>query len=274
MIDGIKDMLRPFYRKYKYAKYRVKKFLNAPANEKRFKKSYEYIKSLENIHCGERCFIIGNGPSLKASDLDKIKNEVSFGANRIYKIFDKTDWRPTYYCSQDYKLIKHIKNDIPKMIHGIKLIFLNDYLVNPDIEGAYYAKLIFVEDKKPGFSNDISKFVYNSSTVTYTAIQTAIYMGFKEIILLGVDNNYSITRNSDGTIVRQNVSNYFASDDKQADKIMGSMPRVDNCTLAYEVAKEYADAHGIKIYNATRGGKLEVFERVDFDSLFDKESKK
>ena len=38
--------------------------------------------------------------------------------------------------------------------------------------------------------------------------------------------------------------------------------------LAYQAAREYADRHGIKIYNATRGGKLEVFERVDFDSLF------
>ena len=36
----------------------------------------------------------------------------------------------------------------------------------------------------------------------------------------------------------------------------------------YMCAKEYAERHEIKIYNATRGGKLEVFERVDFDSLF------
>jgi len=38
--------------------------------------------------------------------------------------------------------------------------------------------------------------------------------------------------------------------------------------MAFEKAKEYADGHGIKIYNATRGGKLEVFERVNFDDLF------
>ncbi len=32
-------------------------------------------------------------------------------------------------------------------------------------------------------------------------------------------------------------------------------------------AKNYADSHGIKILNATRGGKLEVFERVNFDEI-------
>ena len=42
---------------------------------------------------------------------------------------------------------------------------------------------------------------------------------------------------------------------------------------AYQKAKQYAETHGIKIYNATRGGKLEVFERVDFDSLFEKENR-
>jgi hypothetical protein len=37
---------------------------------------------------------------------------------------------------------------------------------------------------------------------------------------------------------------------------------------AYEAAERYAKEHGIKIFNATRGGRLETFERVDFDDLF------
>lgn len=43
----------------------------------------------------------------------------------------------------------------------------------------------------------------------------------------------------------------------------------DRMILAYESAKKYVDSHNISIYNATRGGMLEVFERVDFDSLFE-----
>ena len=41
----------------------------------------------------------------------------------------------------------------------------------------------------------------------------------------------------------------------------------DKMIDAYKVAKQYADDHNIKIYNATRGGKLEVFERVDLDDI-------
>ena len=36
----------------------------------------------------------------------------------------------------------------------------------------------------------------------------------------------------------------------------------------YCVVKKYAQEHGIKIQNATRGGKLEIFERVNLDDLF------
>src|SRR5699024_7865108 len=62
------------------------------------------IEALRNCHKGERCFIIGNGPSLRAEDLDKLKNEITFACNRINLIFDQTDWRPTYYCITDLAL--------------------------------------------------------------------------------------------------------------------------------------------------------------------------
>ena len=36
---------------------------------------------------------------------------------------------------------------------------------------------------------------------------------------------------------------------------------------SYQIAEEYSRTHGFRIFNATRGGCLEVFERVDFDLL-------
>ena len=46
------------------------------------------LARLKNIHTGKRCFIIGNGPSLTSSDLDKLRdnNEICFGFNRIFYI--------------------------------------------------------------------------------------------------------------------------------------------------------------------------------------------
>lgn len=56
------------------------------------------LVSYKNKHKGERCFLVTNGPSLTMDDLNKIKNETSIGCNRIFSIFDKTEWRPNMWC--------------------------------------------------------------------------------------------------------------------------------------------------------------------------------
>ena len=45
------------------------------------------LAALRDRHRGERCFILGNGPSLKRTDLSKLRNETTFGLNRIYLAF-------------------------------------------------------------------------------------------------------------------------------------------------------------------------------------------
>ena len=240
--------------------YLVKKY-----NDKFIKQSFPELTKLKNRHNGQRCFIVGNGPSLNVDDLEKIKNEISFGTHRIYDIFDTTTWKPTYYCAQDYVLIKKSAKDIDKKIDFIKYIGMTVSAIYPKMNNAIYLNMIsedFYPDL-PNFSEDISKCFYEGYTVTYMCLQIAVYMGFNEIYLLGVDHNYSVNLKADGTIEHNNVQDHFSSDD-----IIENLPQLDKSTLAYQAAKEFGDQHGIKIYNATRGGKLEIFERVDFDSLF------
>ncbi len=264
--NQIKDMFRPYYRFYYHKIYTpICKMICKPSHEKKMKQSYEYITTLKNAHYGKRCFIIGNGPSLKLEDLSKLKKEICFGSHCIFEIFDKTDWRPTYYCAQDYKLIKKQKNNISYKVDSEKFIASSEYTMYPYIKDAHYVK---INNKKfypelPLFSEDISEMFYGGWTVTYMAIQIAAYMGFKSIYLLGIDHNYSVTLNPDGSLSKQNLQDHFSENDR-----ITNVPQLYKSTLAYEAARQYADAHGIKIYNATRGGKLEVFERVDFDTLF------
>ena len=68
------------------------------------------MKQFKDLYQGKRCFIIGNGPSLKADDLDCLKNEYTFAANRIYEILDKTDWRPWAYVVVDKNLQMKFKD--------------------------------------------------------------------------------------------------------------------------------------------------------------------
>ena len=141
---------------------------------------------------------------------------------------------------------------------------------NINIENAIYFRQVMDlnNDRTPKFTNEANKWIGWGATVTYTAIQLAIYMGFEEIYLLGIDHNFRVTQNNKGEIiVDNNVKDYFC-DEYNKDKEELYIPNVENTTLSYIIARKHCEEKGIKIYNATRGGNLEVFERVDFDKLF------
>ena len=120
------------------------------------------------------------------------------------------------------------------------------------------------------FSTDIAHQLDCRGTVTFTCMQLAAYMGFSRIYLLGVDHNYQKTIDIHGNVVVDpNAKDYFCEgyDDDIKDAVVHDM---GNNTRAYQDAKAYCDQTRGRttIYNATRGGKLEVFERVGFDALF------
>ena len=231
-----------------------------------------YLKSLKGIHSGCHCFIVGNGPGLTSDDLDTLKahNEITFAFNRIYHIFDSTSWRPTYYISQDEKMLAGCQEEVGEIEAEMKFIPAElEWYSGIKIKGRTLFHLENCDfSKKPLFSEDIAKRIYNSRTVVYTAIQIAVYMGFKEIYLIGVDHHFHTSMNSKGEIiVDQSAKDYF-SDKYNEDKENLYIPNTDLSTLSFIAAKEYVDSHNVKIYNATRGGKLEVFQRVIFDELF------
>lgn len=226
------------------------------------------LREFKDIHSGEACFIIGNGPSLSAKDLITIhkSNIPSFAFNRIYLMFGKTDWRPTYFISQDEKTLKNCVCEVNEMNLKYKFIPLNlHYYYDIDIDNAFYFKMVNPETDIVELSDDISEWVGNTNTVAITAIQFAVYMGFKKIFLIGVDHSFSTYVNDKGEIINDNtVKDYFA-DEYNKDKEQLYMPNLDKSTRDFIVAKQFCDKMDVEIYNSTRGGKLEVFPRVNFD---------
>lgn len=217
---------------------------------------FEKIRALKGIYSGERCFIICTGPSLTLEDVNCLKNEYTFGMNSIYKLFNQTDFRPSYYGIIDAGVFDRFRNDAD--FATIENVLFPDFLLErcgePPFRDGY---TLFPFDYEGPSSNQFSDnayiMVYDIATVTYALLQIAVYMGFTQIYLLGCDCNYS------GEKMHYDGDNHGREN-------MGNSEQ--DCITAYKVAKQYADAHGITIYNATRGGKLEVFPRVDFDSLF------
>lgn len=237
--------------------------------------SYKKIKSLKDKHKNKRAFLIGNGPSLKTKDLDLLKDEITFAANKIYLAYEKTDWRPTYYLVEDdlvykqnYKKIKEIKDSI-KLFPQYALDWGNK------IEEAIYFIMKYMPNKSnfPQFNPDPLSGIYWGSTVIFSMIQLAIYMGVKEIYLLGVDFNFTesqsfiINRNGRKDLICDGEINHFHKDYRKIGE-KWNLPNLDIQLKSFSKAREYCDFHGIKIYNSTQNTKLTVFELNFFDLLF------
>lgn len=229
------------------------------------------LNELKNCHIGKRAFIICNGPSLKAEDLTKIHNngDISFASNKIHFIFQQTPWRPTYYTVMD-ESYQHSLLDVMNLVPAaVKFFRITSFSTTKKVQSAT-AWLNAYGDKdlleNPKFSEDISKIIYTIGTVTYAMLQMAVHMGIREIYIIGCDNSYGKEIKKDGTIVNHGGASYFAgSNDNKSNSPIAATWQMD---LAYEFARKYADNHDIKIFNATRGGYLEAFQRVEFDSLF------
>jgi len=224
----------------------------------------EKLKRLKNTKLGKRCFIVGNGPSLLISDLELIKGEDTFAANLIYKIFDKTEWRPTYYFIQDRYA------DTGNSLDGLEIpyMFIGDYYwrkrgINNKNAICFHTHKRNVSGQI-GFSRDIECGVFDSYTITYSMIQVAAYLGYKEIYFLGMDHNYALSYDSSGNVKRdESVKSHFF-EDKNPDDVIAN---IEGMNKAYIAARGYADNYGMKIINVTRGGRLDWFPRASLEEV-------
>lgn len=221
----------------------------------------EDIERFKNIHQGKRCFIVATGPSLLMEDLEMLKKnkEICISMNSIFRMFPRTMWRPDYYVAQDYRVVRD-NEDWQEQLEGITAFMSDGCLplfkekLGKNIFVNHMGLLWNAKELMP-FSENFAQICYVSGTVTYSCMQLAVYMGFSEIYLLGVDFS-----GSNGHL--EKYAHCYG------EKVQSSTCFEDQVLVSYQSAQKYAEEHDIKIYNATRGGKLEIFERVNFDDLF------
>lgn len=233
-------------------------------NGKAAKKNKEKIKSFHNKHTGKRCFIIANGPSLKKTDLSLLKNEITIGMNRIYLSSEENGFTPTYIVVHDIPVqLKQFTKDfddleLPKFFNwnARKYFTLKD-------------NLMFIRsDYTPKFSEDLTKTSWGGHSVTNICIQLAYYMGFSEVYLVGKDHNYE-QKGVPGKLIKAtgDEGNHFTKGYYK--KGMGwRIPDYKGEELAYRMAKQAFEDAGRVIRDATIDGKLEVFDKTDYYSLF------
>lgn len=249
--------------------WKIKMLIFEIIREKKYANLIEYNRAWINKHEEEKCFIVCNGPSLRTDDLERIREKgfISFGCNKVFMLFKDVKWRPTYYAFCDSILYSNFKEDLDALdIDKFVPLDIYEKMENPKGRIHVFSRVPFqFFNNKPSFQPNLLKRLSEGGTITYHMMQLAVAMGFKEIYLIGVDFSFSWGIGPDGKYYENpKIKDHFAADNTKTD----TMPNLFYNLQAYKSAKKYADRHGIKIFNATRGGKLEVFERVDFDTLF------
>ena len=228
------------------------------------RKSRERMYAMKNIHRGKRCFIIGNGPSLKKTDLSKLKGEKTFGVNRIYLMFPELGFPTSYYLSVNSLVIEQCADDIRNLPIPKFLSWRSHHLIQPTADTAF----LHTTYTGPGFAQDAGGRLWEGATVTFVALQLAFHMGFEQAILIGVDHNYTTKGKPNTTVVSQGEdpnhfnSNYFGKG------FRWQLPDLDTSEKGYLLARQAYQQAGRQVLDATIGGNLTIFPKVDYNSLF------
>jgi hypothetical protein len=239
--------------------YDVKWYLSLESRQSR-----QRLAALKDRHQGERCFIIGNGPSLQRTDLSRIRNEITFGLNRIYLLFDQLGFSTTYYVAVNRLVIQQCAGDITR-IPALKFI---SWWAHDVID--FTADMMFIRDPRIrplSFSTDPTRAVEEGYTVTYAAMQLAYYLGFQQVILVGVDHQFQ-TKGEPGDIVESMGSDPDHFDPHYFGKgFRWQLPDMKGSERSYRLAKFHFEKAGKQIFDATVDGQLQIFPKIRYDEI-------
>lgn len=227
-------------------------------------KKFKRLRKLKDKFKGERCFIALTGPSMTVEDLELLKEEHVFCVNAIVKVLDQISYKPEFYVIQDGHAYEALRKEIVRS--DFQYAFIGNWKMKKEFftDKDWISYPIHVLDyffswpegnyETNRFSDDAFKRVFGGVNVAYGALQLAVYLGFKKVYLLGADcteegrvKNFADVR-TDKEIIEEN----------------------ENCNKyieSYMTAYQWEKEKDVQIFNATRGGKLEVFPRVNLEDV-------
>lgn len=257
--------------------------LPAPLTLRNYEK--EKLKGLKNSRSG-RVVILGNGPSLNSIDLNKLANEDVFACNKFYLAYPKIHWRPKFYIFMDWRLGADLAPSL-NFISSEQLFLptrLRPFLKAKDRKRVtWFTTSIVGQRLESQFGQELEKGIPSKGTVLHTAIQIAAYLGYTEIVLLGVDGKYTVPdsviqtgEDKFGTGTKLNLTStadddpnhfhpeYFGKGSRWHD------PNVEGMKRVFFLLSKAQKFRSVRILNATPDSEISVFEKVSFQDLWGK----
>lgn len=232
------------------------------------RESIRRLEALKDIHRGKRAFVIANGPSLKQTDMSRLKDEFTFGMNRIYLMFPELGFSTTYLTVVNDLVIEQTAEDLAGLSLPKFLAWRSRRHFPGDLSTTQLPTFLYTSYTGPRFSGDVRGRVWEGATVTNVTLQLAFHMGFQQVILIGVDHSYTAAGKPNATVVSQGDDPNHFSPAYFGKGFRWQLPDLETSEAGYAMAHEAYQKAGREVLDATIGGKLTIFPKVDYDSLF------
>lgn len=226
------------------------------------------IKLLEpysNRYQGFRCVIIGNGPSLREMDLAPLKQEFTFGLNRIYLLFDELGFRTDFLVAINRYVLNQFAEELA-VFPSLKIF--NWSYRHPALDSPSTCYLETKPIMQPD-GNLLAGYYAGGGTVTNVALQAAYFMGFSEVILVGVDHNYQQKGRPNKAVTSNEADESHFSRRYFGPGVVWQLPDLAAMERGFEQIRLLFDEDNRSIIDATRGGKLQVFPKADFQDVLE-----
>jgi hypothetical protein len=239
---------------------------------------------LNGRHAGERrCFVIGNGPSLKGMDLKPLAEDYTIAANSFYKHPDASVIGLDYLCIND----PHFMQDEVRTVAWHRTIaeklpttrLLLNESARPLVkrhqlyhgQDVHYVKFGRRTRRASTVNLDLSRPLnVGVTTGSSVAIPLALSLGFREIYLIGFDCNWLADTSASYHFYQ--THEYFPEFDSvekdnrgfsYEDELRNSLGEFES----HRLLRQRAERMGVRIVNATAGGLLDVYERRNYVDL-------
>lgn len=214
------------------------------------------LKGRKDIYLGKKAVILCNGPSLLKSDFSLLSEVFTFGLNKINLLFEKSDFRPSCIVAVNRFVIEQNKDfynqtDLPLFLDSNGINFIKKR-----------SNIVFLHSSLyPKFAQDCSISINQGGTVTFVALQLAFHMGFQKVALVGCDHDFSTKGEPNKVVLSERSDPNHFDPSYFAGGVKWQLPDLAKSEASYSSAMDNYTAFGRSIFNATEGGKLELFPR-------------
>jgi len=211
----------------------------------------------------DTCIIICNGPSLKNVDVRTLQKYDCFSMNRAYLSFDDWGFIPKYHVCINGQVIQQFSKDLENIsAHKFYNRFYRNVFSKKTNINFLYLGLKLTDKVINKFSSAFS----SGGTVTFVSIQLAMLLGYKKILIVGMDHNFTnVGKANELAVMKSDDENHYRND-YFPKGISWEYPDLKRSELGYKKLNDFASDNKIKIIDCTINGKCNIFNKSSLDN--------